>query len=272
VRPSASPLRGESAVEPREQRQERRLLGDEPLAERAALRVALRGESAVEPREQPLADRFEVRAGGDRDEVLPPDRPAAALHPSLVVPRPRSRERRLEGVVRDQRLHPRRQHAGRPDQHPRDRRPQIIVEEPVRHAAHMSERADVPVEETHLVLPRVEPAEVSPARHQPHDEQPRLLSHGGDVDPDLEEVDLPQVPRLVHERNEDLLPPALPLGHVRFHQRGADRMPLLDEEPVQPRGRQPLLALRPARRLRQQRIEPRLHATEHRPDPDDLLA
>jgi hypothetical protein len=40
--------------------------------------------------------------------------------------------------------------------------------------------------------------------HQAHQKEPRLLAHALDLDPDLEEVDLGQLARCVHEGHGDL--------------------------------------------------------------------
>ena len=166
--------------------------------------------------------------------------------------------------MRRQRREAQRQLALAADEDARDRGLEIVVRRPVRDRAEVLERAHVPVEEAHLVLPRVEPREVAARVHQPHHEHPRLLPLAGDVDEHLEEIDLRQVARLVHQRDEHLLPSSLPLGHHLADHALADVRALVDEQPVQPRGRQTLLAARPAGRLVEQRLQPWANALLHR--------
>ena len=127
---------------------------------------------------------------------------------------------------------------------------------PLRHAAEVGERAHVAVEKAGLVLPRVEPREVAARVHQPHHEHPGLDHRARQLDEHLEEVDLRQVAGRVHQRHEHLAPSALPLRDRLLDRRHADREPLGQEHPVQPGGRQPLLAAGPLRRLGQKRLEP----------------
>ena len=105
----------------------------------------------------------------------------------------------------------------------------------------MLERAHVPVEEADLILPPVEPREVSPRVHQAQQEHPRLLPLAHDVDEDLEEVDFGEVARLVRQRHEHLAPLPLPFGDERAHRPLADEMALADKDLVQPHRREPLL-------------------------------
>src|SRR5882724_12575847 len=127
----------------------------------------------------------------------------------------------------------------------------------MRDEAEVLEGAHVPVEKGHLILARIEPGEVAPRVHQPQDEHPRLAPLGAHVDEHLEEVDLAEVAGLVHERDEHLLPPALPLRDHFPHHAVADDMALRQEQLVQARRGQSLLAACPARRLREQLLEAR---------------
>src|SRR5581483_5716637 len=145
------------------------LLG-EALGDREAAMIALRLGLAVETLEEILADRFEVRARGDGDEMLPADRPPSTLHAALVVARAGAGEARLEGIVRGQSLHAHGELALRADQDAHDGCPQIVVEQAVRHTGEVRERPHVAVEEADLVLARVEPGEVPPGAHQAYDE------------------------------------------------------------------------------------------------------
>jgi hypothetical protein len=127
----------------------------------------------------------------------------------------------------------------------------------MRDRAEVLEGTHVPVEKAHLVLPRVEPREVATRVHQPHHEHPGFASLAGDVDEHLEEIDLRQLARLVHQRSEDLLASSLPLGHQLADHAIADGVPLRDQQLVQPRCRQLLLAAGPARSLAEQLLEAR---------------
>src|SRR3989441_2279841 len=127
----------------------------------------------------------------------------------------------------------------------------------MRDEAEVLEGAHVPVEKGHLILARIEPGEVAPRVHQPQEEHPRLAPLGAHIDEHLEEVDLAEVAGLVHERDEHLLPPALPLrDHLPYHA-VADDVALRQEQLVQARCGQSLLAACPARRLREQLLEAR---------------
>src|SRR5437016_9544489 len=127
----------------------------------------------------------------------------------------------------------------------------------MRDEAEVLEGAHVPVEKGHLILARIEPGEVAPRVHQPQDEHPRLAPLGAHIDEHLEEVDLAEVAGLVHERDEHLLPPALPLrDHLSYHA-VADNVALRQVQLVQARRGQSLLAACPARRLREQLLEAR---------------
>src|SRR2546427_1106935 len=127
----------------------------------------------------------------------------------------------------------------------------------MRDEAEVLEGAHVPVEKGHLILARIEPGEVAPRVHQPQDEHPRLAPLGAHIDEHLEEVDLAEVAGFVHERADPPLPPALPLrDHLPYHA-VADNVALRQEQLVQARRGQSLLAACPARRLREQLLEAR---------------
>ena len=87
---------------------------------------------------------------------------AARLDAALVVPRARTREARLDEIVRSELEEAWAQHALAPDQDARHRRLEIVVDQPMRDEAEVLEGAHVPVEEGHLILARIEPGEVAP--------------------------------------------------------------------------------------------------------------
>lgn len=132
----------------------------------------------------------------------------------------------------------------------------------MRDRAEVLEGAHVPVEKAHLILPRVEPREVAARVNQPHHEHPGFAPLAGDVDENLEEIDLRQLAQLAHMRNEDLLAPSLPLGHQLADHAIADGAPLRDQQLVQPRCRQPLLTPGPARSLAEQLLEARQNSIQ----------
>jgi len=65
------------------------------------------------------------------------------------------------------------------------------------------------------------------------------------------------------QRHEDLTALPLPLRHRLFNDRDADAEPLGHQQPVQPRGGQPLLTACPLRRLGQERLDARLRTDCH---------
>jgi len=99
---------------------------------------------------------------------------------------------------------------------------EIVVDQPMRDEAEVLEGAHVPVEEGHLILAGIEPGEVPSRVHQPQEEHPCLAPLAADIDEHLEEVDLAEVAGLVHERDEHLLSPALPLRDHLPHHAAAD--------------------------------------------------
>jgi hypothetical protein len=147
--------------------------------------------------------------------------------------------------MRRERREPRRQGAGGPDQNPDDGGPQIVVRDAGRDAPEVRKRADVAVEKADLILALVDPRKVAARVHQAHQEEPRLLPLPIDVDQHLEEVDLREIAGPIRQRHEDLAALALPFGDRVFDHGHADAVPLGDQQLVQPRGRQPLLAARP---------------------------
>ena len=71
---------------------------------------------------------------------------------------------------------------------------QVVVGDRGDDAGEVRERGDVGREKPGGVLLRAEHREVAPRVHQAHQEQPRLLAHAGELHPDLEEVDLGDLP------------------------------------------------------------------------------
>ena len=198
--------------------------------------------------------------------MLQPDRLPARLHAALVVALARPGEAGLEQVMAGQRLKALGELAVR-EQHPPHRRLEVVVDTARRHPAEVLEGAHVAVEEGQLVLTLVEPDEVAPRVHQPHQELPRLAALARYLDGDLEEVDLRLVARAVHQRHVDLGTLAAPLAQVVAHERHPDRVALLAQLPMQPRRRQPLLRRRALPPLLDQFLEARLHRLEDRPLP-----
>ncbi len=169
--------------------------------------------------------------------------------------------------MRGERREPRRQRARAADQDPDDGRPQIIVRDAGGHAVEVRERADVSVEKADLILALVNPREVAARVHQAHQEEPRLPAGPVDVDQHLEEVDLGQIARPIRQRHEDLAALPLPLGDRVFDDGHADAVAFGQQQRVQPRGGQPLLAARPSHRVGQQRLHPLGDRIPHRPRP-----
>jgi hypothetical protein len=115
----------------------------------------------------------------------------------------------------------------------------------------MREGTHVPVEEADLILALVDPRKVAAGVHQPHQKHPRLTALARDVDQHLEEVDLRQVSRSVGQRHEHLATLPFPLSDGLFDQRDTDAMTFSNQQFVQPRRRELLLAARPLARFRQ---------------------
>jgi hypothetical protein len=143
----------------------------------------------------------------------------------------------------------------------------IIEGDPARHAVEVRKRPDVAVEKADLILAPVDPREVAAGVHQPHQKQPRFPPGAVHVEQHLEEVDLDQVSRPIGQRDKHLATLALPLGDRRFHDGDADPMALADQQLVEPRRRQLLLAAGPSTRLGQQRLDARAHLRPDGPRP-----
>ena len=84
-----------------------------------------------------------------------------------------AREGGLDAVVAGERREALAQGAAR-ELHPPHRGGEIVVDRAPRHPAEVGEGAHVAVEEGELVLALVEPHEVAPRVHQPHQEEPGL--------------------------------------------------------------------------------------------------
>ena len=212
----------------------------------------------VELGEQRRVDRVERRPTGDRHQRLESDRFAARLDAALVVALARPAKAGLHEIMRGQRREAIREGPLAADQDPTDGRAQIVIGQP-RRDAQMREGPDMAVEKADLVLARVDPAKVAAGIHQAQQKQPRFAPHAGEVDQDLEEIHFRQLAGPIRQRNHDLAPLALPLGHRVFDQRHADPMAFFHQQLVQPRRGQPLLAARPVLRAGQQRLNPRPH-------------
>src|SRR5215467_4533706 len=126
------------------------------------------------------------------------------------------------------------------------------------------ERARVPVEEARLVLAWIEPCVVAARVHQPHHEHVRLASDTVDVDEHLEEVDLAEVTRLVHERDEHLPALSPPLVNDLLHDGVSDLMAFATHQRVQARCRQSLLAAGPALRVLEDLLDAALDCVAYR--------
>ena len=230
---------------------------------------APRVDARVEPREQRLVDRrrgvgpLGIGTSACRRIALP-----RASTPPLSWPSPADRSTaRTDSARRAPRSA-----ASAPlaaDEDPRDRRPQIVVRDPRRHAAEVRKGAHVAVEKADLILPLVDPGEVAARVHQPHQKEPRLRRTPATSTSTSKKSTSARSPGAIRQRHEDLPPLPLPLRDCRLHQRGADPMALGPQQLVQPRRRQPLLAARPVRRLRQQRLDPR---ADGRPTPAAVAA
>jgi hypothetical protein len=122
------------------------------------------------------------------------------------------------------------------------------------------------VEEGQLIAAVIQPHEVATRVHQPQQELPDLAPLAADVDRHLEEVHL-RLAGTVHQRHEHLGGPPPQLAHVGSDRRHSYLEAFLDQLPVQPRSRDPLLGRRPRPPLLEQRCDPRPHPLEHRPRP-----
>ena len=177
-----------------------------------------------------------------------------------------AREAGLDAVVADERLEAVGQGAAR-ELHPPNRGGEVVVDRALGHPADVGEGSDVSVEEGELVLALVEPDEVPPRVHQPHQEEPGLASHAGELDHDLEEVDLGLVARAVDQRHVDLGALPAPLAEVLEHEAHPDVVALLTQRPVEPPARDALLRRGALGPLLGQLLKPRPHLLQHRPRP-----
>ena len=143
------------------------------------------------------------------------------------------------------------------------RRTQIVVDQPQRHAAEVSERPHMAVEERHLVAPVVQPHERTARVRQVQQKLPHPVSHTVLLHRHLEEVHLAALAGTVHQRNERLLPLTLPLPHVAAHRRDPDLVAILQQLAMKARSRQTLLRRRPARPPAQQLLQTRRHPLRH---------
>ena len=120
-----------------------------------------------------LRELMQRVAAGDRREHLQPHAPAPGLHAALVVPLAGAREAGLDAVVAGERREALAQGAAR-ELHPPHRRCEVVVDRAPGHPAEVGEGPHVTVEEGELVLALIEPDEVPPRVHQPHQEEPGL--------------------------------------------------------------------------------------------------
>jgi hypothetical protein len=98
---------------------------------------------------------------------------------------------------------------------------------------------------------------------KPQQELPDLAPLTADVERHLEEVHL-RLAGTVHQRHEHLGRPPPQLAQVAADRRHSDLEAFLDQLPVQPRSRDPLLGRRPRPPLIEQRCDPRPHPVENR--------
>jgi hypothetical protein len=127
---------------------------------------------------------------------------AARFHAAFVVAFAGPTEARLEEIVRGERRKPRRQHPLAAHENPDHCGFEIVVRQARGGSIKVREGADVPIEETDLVLALVNPREVAARVHQPHQEEPRFLPFSLEVDEDLEEIDLGQIARSIQQCTE----------------------------------------------------------------------
>ena len=203
-------------------------------------------------------DLLQRVAAGQRRQHLPTDAPAASLDAAFVVPLAGPGEARFEGVVTGQRG----EALAQPETgelHPPHRRTaaQSCRRQFAGHAAEVGEGAHVPVEEGELVLALIELDIVAARVHQPEQQQPDRTPLAGQVDPDLEDVDLRALGRAVDQRHVDLGPPSAPLAQLEQDQGQADLVAPLALLPVQAAAGDPLLGRGPLRPLLQQLLQPR---------------
>ena len=142
---------------------------------------------------------------------------------------------------------------------------EVVVDRAPGHAAEVRESPHVAVQEGELVLALVEPDEVSPRVHQPHQEEPGPAPLATEFHRHLEEIHLRALARAVDQRHVDLGALAPPLAQVLKHQRQPDLVALLPQCSLQPPSRHALLRRGPLRPLLDQLLKPRSHPLQHRP-------
>ena len=74
-------------------------------------------------------------------------------------------------------------------------------------------------------LALVDPREVAPGVHQPHQKQPRLAADAVQIDEHLEAIDLREIARPIGQRHEHLTPLPLPLRNGRLDDRHTHAVP-----------------------------------------------
>ncbi len=208
---------------------------------------------------------------------------ALALHPALLV---RAVDAGLaveavEPVVRPERhpllgLQP-----VAPEQHPRHRRLEIVVADPVeRHPAEGLERVHVPLDERLLPLRGEHPVHRPARRRQPQREQEAVGQYSVELHPQISEVDLSlraRRMRLRHERlldrparlRRDLGPASRDVvAHRRVRQ---PREPVLVDQPRQHPPRRVTLLARRVEILAQHRVDQRLRRIKLRRPPHRRL-
>jgi heme exporter protein D len=223
------------------------VLVDEELHRGLLVGAALLGGLSIESLHERRAHLVEVRARRDGHEVLPAHSLSPRLDATFVMAGVRSREARLERVVRDERREARRQRTHSADEDATYGEPQVVVRDALRDATEVLECAHVPIEKAVLVLVLVEPREVAPRVHEPHHEEPCSMSLPVEVDPHLEEGDLRELARPIRQRHEDFSSLPFPLGHQLLDHRLADDVALFSQELPESARREPLLPLRPRR-------------------------
>ena len=113
----------------------------------------------------------------------------------------------------------------------------------------------MPIQKANLILTLIDPGEVPPGVHQPHQKEPRFPPGALDVDEHLEEVDFGEVTGAIRQRHEHLTSLALPFRDRLFDQRDAHVVALGHEELVQARRGELLFSAGPLRGVRQERLK-----------------
>ena len=137
------------------------LLLGKPVADRLAGRIALAVEARIHLGQERGIDRRETGAARNRHERLLPHRLAPRLDAPFIVAFAGPAEARFDQIVRRERGEAHRQGARAADQNPHDGGFQIIVGDAGRHPAEVRERAGMAIEKTDLILPLVDPREVT---------------------------------------------------------------------------------------------------------------